>query len=302
MANQRRKIVRFFGPRGDLLAAESPAIVVYDAAGDVRFRTEIPDLLDIAPVDNELWVVSPNTLTRLSARDGKLLSSEPLDYLEPSGRFLLSSTAPQLPIWHAAQPMVVRAQPARIEVPGPGGELIFPIAEGRWLLWQGGQLRLWRSIGEAWRKAIGDPGSRVMDAQLILDGRLFVIAQQRAARSEPDGVELRLTVVQVSDGAQNTQLKLPAVTQLAIAARRGLALARTRDRLSVIDLRFGRWIRDLVLPEGTTEIAVDDGLQRLALVSEHGLELVRPDALAAHTSSLESPVVTDDSHRTPVSE
>ena len=65
---------------------------------------------------------------------------------------------------------------------------------------------------------------------------------------------------QVSDGAQNTQLRVPGVTQLVIAARRGVALAHTGDRLSVIDLRFGRWIRDLAVPEGTLELAVDEGL------------------------------------------
>ena len=274
----RRRIVRFFGPRGDLLAAETPGIVVYDAAGDIRFRTEVEDgFLDVAPVEDELWVVSLGRLTRLSAKDGSVLGTEAMDYVDPAGRFLLSSTAPRLPVWHCSEPVVVRARPAGIEVPGPGGELILPIAEGRWLLWQGGQLRLWRSIGEAWRKRIGDPGSRPIDAQLVLDGRLFVIAQQRH-QATADGAELRLTVAQVSDGAQNTQLRLPAVSQLAIAARRGLALARTGDRLSVIDLRFGRWIRDLMLPEGTTEIAVDEGLQRIALSTAHGLELVRPDA------------------------
>ena len=285
----RRRIVRFFGPRGDLLAAEAPGIVVYDNAGDVRFRTELEDFLDIAPVENELWVASLGRLTRLSAKDGSVLGSETMDYLDPSGRFLLSSTAPRLPVWHCSQPVVVRANPAAVEVPGSGGELILPIAEGRWLLWQGGQLRLWRSIGEAWRKRIGDPGSRPIDAQLVLDGRLFVLAQQR--QHSADGNEVRLTVAQVSDGAQNTQLRLPAVTQLVIAARRGLALARTGDRLSVIDLRFGRWIRDLVLPDGVTEIAVDDGLQRIALSTANGLELVRPEALETNSTLGAAPEV-----------
>src|SRR5205823_3633168 len=60
---------------------------------------------------------------------------------------------------------------------------------------------------------------------------------------------------------------------------------RSGDRLSVFDLRFGRWIKDLILPPGTTELAVDDGLQRIALGSASGLELVRPDALAAPPNS-----------------
>jgi hypothetical protein len=280
--DRRRRILRFFGPRSDLLAAEAPGLVVYDASGQVRIRTELEDFLDVVPVGDELWVVAPRRLIRLSARDGSELSSEPIEYLDPGGRFLQSSTAPHLPVWHGAQPVVIRSGPARTEIPGPGGEVILPIADGRWLLWQGGQLRLWRTIGEAWRKPIGEPGSRAYDAQLVLEGRLFVLAQQRTPRALDDGAgELRLTVAAVSDGAQHTQLRLPAVTQLVIAARRGVAIARSGDRLSLIDLRFGRWIRDLVLPSGITEIAVDESLQWFALANPEGLELVRSDALAA---------------------
>jgi len=266
-----------------LLAAEAPGITIYDATGDVRLRVELPDFLDIAAVGDALWALGPGRLTRLRARDGSVIDSEAIDYLDPDGRFLQSSTAPQLPVWHCATPVVVRAAPAGVEVPGPGGELILPVADHRWLLWQGGQLRLWRSaIGEAWRRQVGEPGARAVDAQVILDGRLYVLAQQRAVPATPtDGAELRLTIVQVSDGAQNTQLRLPNVSQLVIAARRGLALTRTGDRLNVIDLRFGRSVRELAIPEGTLAFAVDEGLQRVALTTEDGLELVRFDALTA---------------------
>jgi hypothetical protein len=268
--------MRFFGARGDLLAAASPSIVVYDSFGRERLRTEVEGFIDIAPVGDELWVLTPGKLVRLSAADGKQIAVEPLEYVDPSGRFLLSSAAPQLPVWHASQPVLLRAKPARIEVPGPGGELVLPIADGRWLIWQSGQLRLWRTIGEAWRKPIGDPGSRAVDAQLVLEGRIFVLAQRRTL---DDVGEVRLSVVAVSDGAQTTQLRIPAVSQLGFAARRGLAVARSGDRLSLIDLRFGRWIRDLMLPAGVTDFAVDESLQRIALASENGLELVRPDTL-----------------------
>ncbi len=284
-SDRRRRILRFFGARGDLLAAEAPGLVVYDSFGRERLRTEVDGFLDIAPVGDELWVVTPGKLVRLSALDGREVAVEPLEYIDPTGRFLLSSAAPQLPVWHSSQPMLLRAKPARIEMPGPGGELALPIADGRWLIWQAGQLRLWRTIGEAWRKPVGDPGSRAVDAQLVLEGRLFVLAQRRAL---DDSGELRLSVVGVSDGAQMSHLRIPAVTQLAFAARRGIALARSGDRVSMIDLRFGRHIRDLLLPSGVTDIAVDEGLQRIALASEDGLELVRPDSLYAPPQAEES--------------
>jgi len=273
--------LRFFGPGGHLLVADVAGITMYEPSGDLRLRTTLEGILDIAPVGDELWALTPGRLTRLSVRDGEVLSSEPIDNLEPGGRVIQSSTAPQLPVWHCSQPVVLRVAPARTEVPGPGGELILPIAENRWLLWNNGQLRLWRStIGEAWRTPVGDRGVRAVDAQLLLEGRLVALVQHRAAPAGPEGHEVRLSVAQVADGVQNTQLRVPGVTQLVFAARRGFALARSADRLSVLDLRFGRWIRDLVVPEGTLHLAVDDGLQRIALATSDGIELVRVEALA----------------------
>ena len=282
-ADGRRQILRFFGPRGDLLAAEAPGLVVYDSFGRQRMRAEVDGFLDLAAVGEELWAVTPRELVRLHQSDGREIAREPLDYVDPSGRFMQSSTAPQLPVWHAPQPVVIRSKPARTETPGSGGQLILPIAEGRWLLWHNGQLRSWRSIGEAWRRQIGDPGWRAVDAQLVLDGRLFVLATRRG----DDAGEMKLTVVATNDGAPTTQLRIDAVSQLAFATRRGIAVVRTGDRLSLIDLRFGRWLRDLALPAGVTGIAVDEGLQRIALAIGDRLELVRPDALA-------SPVKEDD--------
>ncbi|MBL0216522.1 MAG: hypothetical protein IPQ07_21895, partial [Myxococcales bacterium] len=279
MAERRRRIVRFFGPRNEMLVAESPNLVLYDASGTLRFRTEVEDLLDVVAVGEELWAVSPGRVHRLALRDGHLISSEPIDALDATGRFMQSSTAPHLPVWHAAQPVWLRASPARIEIPGPGGELLLPITDGRWMLWQAGRLRMWRTIGEAWRTSIGEPGSKAFDAQLVLDGRMFVLTQQKVARAGESDGELRLSVVAVNDGAQVAQMRLPGATQLAIAARRGVALARAGERLSLIDLRFGRWIRDLTLPSGIIDFAVDDGLQHIALGTPDGIELVTPDAL-----------------------
>jgi len=98
VADRRRRILRFFGPRGDLLAAESPGLVVYDSFGRERVRTEVEGFLDIATVGDELWVVTPRSVVRLSALDGRELANEPLSYIDLNGRILQSSTAPQLPV------------------------------------------------------------------------------------------------------------------------------------------------------------------------------------------------------------
>ena len=276
--SEPRRILRFFGPRGDLLAARSPHLAVYDTFGHVRMRAQVEDFLDVMGAGEELWVMTADHLLRLAATTGRELSRERIGYVEPGGRFLISSSAPLVPVWHAATPLVVRGSPARLEAVGPGGELILPISDGRWLMWQAGQLRSWRSIGEAWRCGAGDPGSRAIDAQLLLDGRLVAIVQRRAGEA---GAELRVHVAAVSDGAPHTQMRIPAVRQHAFAARRSLLITQGDERLSVFDLRFGRWLRDVAIPPGVHELAVDDGFQRLAMAIGDGVELVRPESLPA---------------------
>ena len=152
----RRRIVRFSGPRGELIAAESPNLVVYDQTGNEQVRTEVEDLVDAVIVGDELWAASPGRLTRLAAKDGRVIATEPVYELDAAGRFLTSSTAPGLPVWVSGQTFAIRAgaNPAKAEVPGTGAEIGLPIADGRWLLWQGGQLRLWRSFQAVSREEV----------------------------------------------------------------------------------------------------------------------------------------------------
>ena len=282
VGSETRRIVRFFGPRGDLLAAQSPYVTVYDAKGQVRMRAELDEFLDVVGVGDELWVMTTDHLVRVAASTGREIARERVGYVDPNGRFLVSSTAPQVPVWHGDSPQAVRVGPARLETIGPGGELVFPISDARWLMWQAGQLRSWRTLGEAWRRGIGDPGSPIVDAQLILDARLFAIAQR--PRSGEAGGELRVHLAAVSDGASHAQLRIPSVERHAFAARRGLLLTQKGDRLSLFDLRFGRWLRDMAIEPGVIGFAIDEGFQRIALTSADTLELVRPEALPSPTT------------------
>jgi len=263
------------------------ALVVYDVSGAVRWTVDIPQVLDFAPVGTEIWVVTDRLLQRFRTRDGVPVGEHVIDYLDPRGWILVSSSAPTLPVWLGTPVRSLRmgdgGQPV-IQAPGPEGDLLVPLAENRWLAWSGGQLRMWRPIGDAWRTRVGDPAAPAIDGQLVLDGRLFALAQQR------DGSpELRITVVSTRDGSLHTTVRLPQVVDLRFAARRGFAIAlvssgggsaRTADRLLVVDLRFGRLVRELVLPEDTAELAVDDGMRALGLIDhEGGVRIVSPDSL-----------------------
>src|SRR5439155_6452621 len=142
-------------------------------------------------------------------------STERIPGLHAPGRFMQSSTLPTQPVWHGDAPLVISVDPGRAEpAPGPVASVALPVAPARWLLWEAGQLRYWRTgIGEAWRSQVGDQAAETIDAQLVLDGRLLVLVQRRGAAGSH---ALRLTVAQASDGAQNLHVRLPNVTRMAI--------------------------------------------------------------------------------------
>ena len=280
MAASERRVVRFFGERGDLLVADTTGVSVCDGTGALRFRVAIDGVLDAVAVGAELWVVARERLTRVAIASGEILSTEAVQGLVAPGHFLQSSTVPGLPVWQGSVPLAVSVGPGRAEPLDQEARVALPLAPGRWLLWDAGQLRYWRSgVGEAWRSRVGDPGADAIDAQLVLDGRLLALVQRRGSAGG-DGA-LRITVAQTSDGAQNLHVRMPGVTRVAIAARRGVALAVAGEQAHLFDLRFRRTMRELKLPADVEEIAIDDRAEHVALVFGNAIELVGIDSLAA---------------------
>jgi hypothetical protein len=260
------------------LVADAAGVSVFDASGDLRFRAPVEGVLDAVVVGSELWVASRARLTRIGIANGEVIASDVVTGLDAPGQFMQSSTLPTLPVWHGTAPLVVSLDPARAEPVEQQARVALPVAPGRWLFWDNGQLRFWRSgLGEAWRSRVGDPGAVAIDAQLVLEGRLLALVQRRGAEA------IRITVAQMTDGAQNIHVRMPGVTRVAIAARRGVALALAGPQALLFDLRFGRTVRELVLPTGVEEIAIDDAMERVALVFANGVELVGLETLIANT-------------------
>lgn len=139
------------------------------------------------------------------------------------------------------------------------------------MAWSAGQLRLWRALGDAWRVRIGEPNLPVHDAQFLLGGRLLAVVQ-RAPQ------EVRIVVAATHDGALQTSVRLPTV-DLRFSSQRGYAIARVDQNLVFVDLRFGRIIRELRLPEGVTDFAIDASVQHIALFEGPGLLITPIDAL-----------------------
>ena len=277
MASER-KVVRFFGQRGDLLVADPSGVSVCEASGALRFRVPLDGVLDAIAVGEELWVVARDGLVRVAVADGAVLSTQRIAGVGGFGKWLQSSTLPTVPVWLGSEPLAVSVSPGRAEPPGPSAAIALPVATGRWLLWKAGQLRYFRTgMGEAWKKNVGDPAGEILDAQLVLEGRMLVLVQRR---NRP-GDQIRLTVAQTTDGAQNLHVALPNVSHVAVAARSGLALAWAGTEAKIFNLRFGRWVRELTLPEGLEDIVVDDRLENAVLVFADSIEIADIASLAA---------------------
>jgi hypothetical protein len=256
--------------------------LLFDVSGDVRLEINAPELLDFGFVGGEVWLVHRGEIERVLVREGRSLGRQALEHLDPSGSLLIPGSTSKIPIWLGNPPrlLILRGGEISAEAPGVEAELVIPLDASKLLAWSAGQLRLWRAIGDAWRTRAGDPGTPVAAAQLILDGRMLVLVQQR-----PSSTESRLTVVSTRDGVVHTSLKLPRADDLRFAPRRGALIIRDRGRDSdlvrVIDLRFGRVVREFALPEGTRDFAVDDALQVVAVITDDAVALARPDDLAA---------------------
>lgn len=254
------------------MLARDEEIVVCDSSAQVIWTAAVPGLLDFAVNEREVVALSTTGIHRFSRKKGELLSNLSIDYVDPAGYFVGSSTCPLL-VWHASELRLVQPEQTPVfGAPPVAGEFVLPLSPNRWVSWHAGNLRLWRSIGDSWRVRAGDPGLRPIDGQFVLQGRLFALVQKAPG-------ELRLTVASMNDGAAQTTMRLPEASEVRFATTRGFAVARTGQVLTVVDLRFGRVVRELFLPDEAIEFAIDTAMQRVAIIGPQGIAMVGADSL-----------------------
>ncbi len=283
----RRNIPRIDSPRQELVLARGEEIVVCDSSAQAIWTAPVPDLLDFAVNEREVVALSLSGISRFSRKKGEPLSTLKVDYVDPSGYFVAASTCPLL-VWQAAELRLVQPEQTPVLVDPPvTGEFVLPLSPNRWVSWHAGNLRLWRSIGDSWRVRAGDPGLRAIDGQFVLQGRLFALVQKAPG-------ELRLTVASMIDGAAQTTLRLPEASEVRFATTRGFAVARTGQVLTVVDLRFGRVVRELFLPDEAIEFAIDAAMQRVAIIGPLGIAMVGADSLTEAAARARSSDVTHE--------
>jgi hypothetical protein len=245
------------GPAGDLvLGVERDAVVAIGADGAERWRAATPELVDAALVGEQVWAVSGEgaAVERFDLR-GQPLAPVPVPFALGTGRFLTSPLSASA-AWNGRRCCALRADGA---IAVPEVEVVAPTLDGRWLLWRGGFAALWRSVGEAWRRGFDDAAATLVSVSTLTDGRMIALCFRRRADDD-----LRLVVLGSRDGDVLASMRLTAVTRLCIAARRAVALVQVGDQLDLIDLRFGRALRQLHVDPAIEQLLVDETLQHVA--------------------------------------
>ena len=123
MGASERRVVRFFGPRGDLLVADPAGVSVCDASGSLRFRVAIDGVLDAIAVDSELWVAARERLTRVAIASGEIVATETILGIDAPGQFIQSRMVPAMPVWHGAVPLVISVGPGKYDDNGKRMEI-----------------------------------------------------------------------------------------------------------------------------------------------------------------------------------
>jgi hypothetical protein len=261
-------------PRASLVALSPAGVITWDGqAIGVRsdrgagWQVDVGRAASVALVLDQVWVALEQapTVRRFSLGGDEL---SPLTGRGPLGAgSWLASRFSHHAVWHGSACVAFTADGAELEL--PDAERAAPVAQGRWLTWQAGRAALvfasardgQRAAGPGvavWRVQLDEPGTRLLDATPLVDGRFLALALAR-----PGSADVRLVVIAARDGGVLSSMRLTTQLPVRIAARRAVAAVDVGDGIELLELRFGKSLRKLALADAL-DFVVDDALVELA--------------------------------------
>ena len=202
----------------------------------------------------------PATVTR-HALSGEAIGAPVALPDADAARVLPVRFGPPAALWLGAETVWLGLDRNQLELsplPATGAiDLAVPLTAPAAVLAQGGTLRLTDLGGERWATPALE-GSRLIAGSAIFEARAIALMIQGYAQA--------LVVVSARDGGLQHRIPLSDVTAVRFAARRGYALLRSGEhRLAVVDLRFGKIIKEVEEARVIADIAIDDAAQHIAL-------------------------------------
>ncbi len=257
------RFVAVAAPTGD-------ALELVDALGAApRVTIARPGGGDFACVGETLWLLDGATLRRVALDSGRAL--DPDVTLPAEGQRLRPIASD-----HEVGALVLGAR--TLAIAGSAGRLViddldvergatpWPIGGRRVLRAAPGGARIVEhDRGEVTRLAAID--GDVLEAAPLFGGRAIAAL----VRGDDDDDDDDAFVICRSDGGLIHRIAVPPIHLVAIADRRGIAIAvRADGALTTIDLRYGRNLADGAAPFTIGELAIDAAAQHVVLAGDDG--------------------------------
>ena len=260
-----------FTPQPNLVVVRTSAgLEIVDVAGAAApIPVAASSIEDFAVVSGQLWIAEGGvvpTLRRVTLGGEPIGERHPLWGLPGEGRLVRVPFGGGA-LWTAAPPSVLVAVDGRLEsTPVVGdAELILPVSTNRWLICARNRVTLREPTAERWTTNIVGPGA-ILGGAILLDGRAAaVLLDMPATPAHPDGAQ-QLVVIGLHQPVVQHRLTLAHADLIRFAPARGVAaLVAARRRLLLVDLRFGRVIKEHTWHRDVVDLAIDDAGQHVVL-------------------------------------
>jgi hypothetical protein len=255
------------------------------AGGGAPVTVPVGPVIDLAAVGAEFWVVAGNTpgLRRFSASGHELGLAR---RVTGDGALVPAALGPAGAAWTAVPCALFAAEGAAVVVPGEP-DWVVPVTHNRWVVCGRGRFQLRDLTSERWTIPAG--GGRVVGGAAVFEGRsvALVVATSGGSLSQ-------LVVLGLHDGATHHRIALTGVGRVRFAATRGLALMQAGARTVILlDLRFGRVLKEVVLERDLVDLAIDDAGQAVMLRHGDSLEDVTVTTVRELVAASAPPTTTE---------
>ncbi len=266
-----RSTLAFTDNASRVVAETAAGIEIVDPEGSApAIAFPVPALEDLATVGDEIWLVERGrvpTLRRIALTGAAIGERFPLWGVPGEGQLRPLVTGHGA-LWSAAPPAVISIDADRVtSTPIPGTpDLVLPVSATRWLVCRDHRVALREPTTERW-STDGLGIDRVIDGAILFDGRSAAL---RASATGRDGAPAeQLLVIGLRDAVVQHRLTLSHAEAVRFAPARGFALVLVaRRRLLLLDLRFGRVVREHLWHRDIDDLAIDPAAQQIVL--RHG--------------------------------
>ncbi len=253
-----------FTPDGQRVVVSSDSGVrLIDVAGQhAAIRLGAHHATDLIAFDTEIWLVQgePPELLRFNLAGSPL--GQPTTLPPGPGRLVRSPFGEPVAVWMAEVPTLLASSESGVtQSTLPRADMVLPLSARRWLSVEGPRVTLREPGDELWTSPHVGDDMRAIDGAPLFDARAIALLCESHDHSEH-----QILVLSTRDGGLQHRIALTGTTLVRFAPRRGYAMVLSGLRkLTALDLRFGKVVKEFDETRDVVDVAIDDLAQHLAM-------------------------------------